>query len=251
MKSMHGLPKGKRKVFKRENVIQQVILFAIIAACVAYSWIVNLGILKVLSVLAIAIVGTMLITYYIIEFFSGAGYSVASALNELVYLFLGLPILVIAAGFLPVSILLSFFDLSSKTVLTVVFVFLGVLELGAILFLINRYLKDRKMNIIQYTRYVFNFEARRQEAERFKERTDQIDGFYSGLTRVEDKIAKRMEEKSTGFDQFDWKDKVNSLTGKSSAQQGAVSVKCWNCDARNELDAHFCTNCSAPLKRDD
>ncbi len=247
---MHGLPKGKRKVFKKENVIQQVILFAIIAACVAFSWIVDLGIFKVLSILAIAIVGTMLLTYYIIEFFSGAGYSVASAFNELVYLILGLPMLVIAAGFLPVSIFLSFFKPDSQLVLTLIFVLLGVLELFAILFLINRYLKDRKMNIFQYIRYVFNFEVRRQEANKVRERTEQIDGFYDGLYRVEDKIAKRMEEKAAGFDEFDWKDKVGSISGKS-ANQGASSVKCWNCDARNELDAHFCTNCSAPLKKDD
>jgi hypothetical protein len=247
---MHGLPKGKRKVFKKENVIQQVILASIIAACVAYSWILDLKLLKVLSVLAIAIVGTMLITYYIIEFFSGAGYSVASAFNELIYLVLGLPILVIAAGFLPVSILVAFFEPDSQTVMIIIFVLLGVLEILAILFLINRYLKDRKMNIFQYIKYVFDFEARRNEAKRFRERTDQIDGFYDDLYKVEDKIAKRMEEKSTGFDQFDWKDKVKHLTGKS-AEQGISSVKCWNCDARNELDAHFCTNCSAPLKKDD
>ena len=106
------------------------------------------------------------------------------------------------------------------------------------------------MNIFQYIKYVFNFEARKQEAKRFRERTNQIDGFYDGLYKVEDKIAKRMEEKSTGFDQFDWKDKVNSLSGKSP-KQGVASVECWNCSARNELDAHFCTNCSAPLKKDE
>ena len=108
MTSMHGLPKGKRKVFKKENVTQQVILAGVIVACVAYSFILDIKLLKVLSILAICIVGTMLVTYYIIEFFSGAGYSVASAMNELVYLVLGLPILVISAGFLPVSILWAY-----------------------------------------------------------------------------------------------------------------------------------------------
>lgn len=247
MTSMHGLPKGKRKVFKKENVTQQVILAGVIVACVVYSFILDIKLLKVLSILAICIVGTMLVTYYIIEFFSGAGYSVASAMNELVYLVLGLPILVISAGFLPVSILLAFYQPPGETVKIIIYVILGVLEFGAIMFLINRYLKDRKLNIFQYIKYVFNFEARAKEARKFRDRTDQIDGFYDALHKVEDKIAQRMEEKSTGFDQFDWKEKAASISGKRSS----TTVKCWNCDTRNEMDAYFCTSCSAPLKKDE
>ncbi len=244
---MHGLPKGKRKIFKRENVMQQVILAGVIVACVAYSFILNITLLKVLSILALAIVGTMLFTYYIIEFFSGAGYSVASAMNELVYLVLALPILVISAGFLPVSIFLAFYQPSGESVRIVIYVILGVLEIGAIMFLINNYLKDRKMNIFQYIKYVFNFEARAKEARKFRERTEEIDGFYDDLHKVEDKIAQRMEEKSTGFDQFDWKEKAGNISGK----KGSTTVKCWNCDTRNEMDAFFCTNCSAPLRKDE
>ncbi|MCE7741092.1 MAG: hypothetical protein GOP50_01415 [Candidatus Heimdallarchaeota archaeon] len=242
---MHGLPEGKRKIFNRENFIQQVILGGIIIACVVYAFWVDIKILKLLSILAIAIVGTVILTYYIIEFMSGTGYSVASAINEFIYLVLGLPIIVIAAGFLPASIFITMFHVEGQTVAIIVYVVLGVLEFAAISFLVTRFLRERKMNLFQYIKYLFDFERRRNEHERVRERNEQIDGFYSGLHKVEDRIAQKLQEKSAGFDEFDWKEKVQQMSGNKVKE-----VKCWNCSRMNDEDAIFCTNCSAPLKKE-
>ena len=243
---MHGLPEGKRKVFNKENFIQQIILGGIVIACMVYSFIVNIPLLKLLSIIAMSVVGVVIITYYTIELMTGAGYSVASAINEFVYMFLGLPIIVIAAGFLPATILISFFDVAANTVKIIVYSVLGVLELAALSFLIFRFLRERKMNLFQYVKYIFDFERRREENRKLRERNDQIDDFYSDLHKVEDRIARKMQEKSTGFNEFDWREKVQQMSGSRKVKE----IKCWNCSRMNDEDAIFCSNCSAPLKKE-
>ena len=49
-----------------------------------------------------------------------------------------------------------------------------------------------------------------------------------------------------GFEQFDWKERVGQLSGKTKED-----VQCWNCQAMNDPDSVFCTNCSAPVKKED
>jgi len=100
------------------------------------------------------------------------------------------------------------------------------------------------MNLIQYFKHIFDFRRRASEQQKFKERKDQIDTFYDDLYKVEHKIAKKMEEKSSGFDQFDWKERVGQIGSKT-----VNGVKCWNCNKVNDDDAYFCQSCSAPLKK--
>ncbi|MFW9852323.1 MAG: hypothetical protein ACFFDS_05245, partial [Candidatus Thorarchaeota archaeon] len=95
---MHGIPEGKRKVLSRENLIQQVILGGIVIACFVYSFFTGNFILQLVSGLAVGVISVVMISYYVLEFISGRGYQLASALNELLYLVIGIPILVIAAG---------------------------------------------------------------------------------------------------------------------------------------------------------
>ncbi|MCK5305301.1 MAG: hypothetical protein KAJ72_08620, partial [Candidatus Heimdallarchaeota archaeon] len=99
---MHGLPKGKRKVFRKDNIIQQIILGVLILASVVFAFLSDEPMLKFLAGIMLAIVAVVILSYYMLEFFTGKGYVVASAINEALYLILGIPILVIAAGFLPV-----------------------------------------------------------------------------------------------------------------------------------------------------
>ena len=157
---------------------------------------------------------------------------------------IGIPILVIAAGFLPASIYMAFFQPESRYVTIAIFIVVGVLEVLAILYLIRRYLRDKKMNLFQYLKYIFDFKRRAEDQKRFRERSNQIDTFYDDLHKVEDKIAKKIQERSTGFDQFDWKEKVSQIGGKT-----VKGIQCWNCQTQNEENSYFCVNCSAPLKR--
>lgn len=245
MRIMHGLPEGKRKIFNKQNLIQQFILGGIVIACVIYAFWANIRLLKFLSIIAVVVVGVVIITYYLIELMTGVGYSVASAINEFLYLVLGLPILIISAGFLPASILITMFGVEGSVVMTIVYVILGVIELAGIVYLVARFLRERKMGFFQYIRYLFDFERRRQEYEQRRQRNEQIDGFYSDLHKVEDRIAQKLQEKSTGFEEFDWRAKVQQMAGSKSKQ-----IKCWNCSRMNDEDAIFCTNCSAPLKKE-
>jgi hypothetical protein len=243
---MHGIPKGKRKFFNREKMIQQIVLSTVILGCFIYSFFFSDSrVLKVLSGIAVAGVGTMLAVYYVLEFMSGRGSGIAAAMNEMVYLVLGIPLMVIAAGYLPVSIYLSFFSRESSTQAVTIglFVGVGVLEVLSISYLIVRHLRDKNMNLFQYLKYLFDFERRSDEVKRVKDRRDQIDSFYDGLHKVEQKIATKLEEKSTGFDQFDWKERVGQIGAKT-----IQSKKCWSCQATNDDDALFCENCQAPLE---
>ena len=61
------------------------------------------------------------------------------------------------------------------------------------------------MNFFQYIKYLFDFERRKEESRRIQERNAQIDGFYSDLHRIEDRIAQKLQERSSGFEEFDWK----------------------------------------------
>jgi hypothetical protein len=242
---MHGIPKGKRKVLNRENMIQQLVLGAVILGCFIYSFFFSDSrVLKVISAIALGGVGTMLAVYYVLEFMSGRGSGIAAAMNEFIYLALGLPLLVIAAGYLPVSIYLSFSGGGNSEAVTIgMFVGVGVLEVLSISYLIVRYLRDKDMNLFQYIKYIFDFERRSTEVRKFKERRDQIDTFYDDLYKVEQKIATKLEEKSSGFDQFDWRERMGQIGAKT-----IQSKKCWSCQATNDDDALFCENCQAPLE---
>ncbi len=241
---MHGIPEGKRKVLSRDNLIQQVILGGIVIACFIYSFFTGNFILQLVSGLAVGVIGIVIISYYVLEFISGRGYQLASAMNELLYLVIGIPFLVIAAGFLPASIYIAFFRPDSQYVIIAIFVVVGLLEVLAILYLIRRYLRDKKMNLFQYLKYIFDFKRRAADQKKLRDRRNQINTFYDDLHKVEDKIAKKIQERSTGFEQFDWKERVGQIGGKT--EQG---LQCWNCQTLNEEDSYFCMNCSAPLKR--
>ena len=242
---MHGIPKGKRKLINRDNIISQVVIVCMIIATMVISFVQNIQILKVISLVAIGIVGVIIVSYYVIEFFTGAAYGIASVLNEVIYLVIGIPLLVISAGFLPVSIYISFFNPDNRIVNTVLIVVLVFLEILSILYIFRRYLREKKMNIFQYVKYLFDFKSRKEEQIKVRERRDQIDSFYDDLSKVEDRISKKLEERSSGFDEYDWKSKVKQLNGKVKT----VKVKCWNCQTENDEDALFCSNCSAPIKK--
>ncbi len=243
---MHGIPKGKRKVLNRENLIQQVFLGGVILGCFIYAFFFSDSmLLKVLTGIALGVVGSLIAIYYLLEFMSGRGSGIAAAMNELIYLVLGIPMLVISAGYLPVSIYLAFFSREHSQAIKIgLYVGVGILEILSISFLIIRHLRDKNMNLIQYLKHIFDFERRSQESKKIQERRDQIDSFYDDLHKVEQKIATKLEEKSSGFDQFDWKERVGQIGAKT-----IQSKTCWNCQATNDDDALFCENCQAPLTK--
>ncbi|MCK4896660.1 MAG: hypothetical protein KAS47_07620 [Candidatus Heimdallarchaeota archaeon] len=247
MTSMHGLPKGKRKVFRKDNIIQQIILGALIIAGVIFAFLYDVPpMLKFLAGIMLAIVAVVILSYYMLEFFTGRGYVVASAINEALYLVLGIPILVIAAGFLPVSFYVAFSPGTvTDLVKIVLIVVLGIIEISAIMFLINRYLREKKMNVVQYFKYIFDFKARAKDQKKFQERADQIDHFYDDLSKVSDKLAKKREERAMGFEDFDFRERTGLLGLRKT-----IKIKCKNCQTINEEDSHFCTTCSAPLKKE-
>jgi len=241
---MHGIPKGKRKLINRDNIISQLLIVCMIIAAITISFIQNIQILKVISLVAIGIVGVIIVSFYAIEFFTGAAFGIASVLNEVIYLVIGIPLLVISAGFLPISIYISFFNPDNRIVNIILIIILSFLEILSILYIFRRYLRERKMNLFQYIKYLFDFKARKAENIKVKERREQIDSFYDDLSKVEDRISKKLEERSSGFDEYDWKSKVQQLNSRK-----AEGVKCWNCQTSNDKDSLFCSNCSAPLKK--
>lgn len=244
---MQTVPKSKKSLVNRSKLIQQLFIGAIVVACLLYAFIApNVSpIIKTIASIAVGLVVTLIVAHYLLQLIAHRGSAVAAVANEFVYLFLGIPIGVIAAGYLPVSIIILVLKPESNWITIPIFVIVGVLQLLSIVYLIRRYIKDKgQNNLIEYFRYSFDRERRKRDYKRTKERTEEIDGFYSRFESVSDRIAKKREEQATDTQGFDVKQHLEDLR-----KRHVSGVLCWNCSKDNVKDALFCSSCRAPLKR--
>lgn len=198
------------RTFNLKKFIQNALVLIIIVLSVIFSIRSGSLLLKVLAIIAISVVGTMIISDYIFSYFV-ANYNLASIVNELLYLFIGIPIGVIAATYLPLSIYIAFFRPKSIYIVVTVFVLLGVLQVASISYLIRQRIRDQGMySMKQYLKFLFDFKRRKQEAEMQQKRTEQIDDFYSRFGNVHERIAQMRKEKETDVDHFNWKKELGA-----------------------------------------
>ncbi len=244
---MQTVPKSKKSLVNRSKLIQQLFIGAVVVACLLYAFIApNVSsIIKTLASIAVGLVVTIVVAHYLLALIAHRGSAVAAVANEFVYLFLGIPIGVIAAGYLPVSIIILVLKPESKWITITVFIIVGVLQLLSITYLIRNYIKDKgQNNLIEYFRYSFDRKRRERDHKRTKARTEEIDSFYSRFESVSNRIAKKREEQAIDTQGFDVKKHLKDLRKKHVS-----GVLCWNCSKDNHKDALFCSGCNAPLKR--
>ena len=238
-------PKSQRaSLFNPRRIFQNLLLLGVIIASVIFAFLSDSVLLKILASIAIAIVGTMMITDYIFNYFV-SNYNLAGIINELLYLFLGIPIGVIAATYLPISIYIAFFRPKNIYIVVTVFVLVGFLQIASIAYLLKQHIRDKGMySMGQYLKYLFDFKRRREEAEKLEKRTREIDDFYSRFENVENRIERMRQEKATDLKAYNWKEKVDNLEHETELE-GTV---CPKCGTFNELGIEYCSNCGHKLK---
>ena len=235
----------KKGMFHRNKLIQQAILVAVLVGTSIFAFLHSNFLLKVLAAVALSVITTIIVANYIMEYLYTQGYNMANIINEMLYLFVGIPITVIATTYLPLSIYILFWGPEAKWLRLTMYILVGVLQLGSITYLIKKHLRDKGMKSLrQYFKYMFDAERRRKEQERQAKRSAEIDDFYSRLHKVEEKMEIRKREQTAGFVEFDWKQRLEDL--KSSSVDIIV---CPSCGYPNDKDAEFCERCGTKLHK--
>jgi len=210
-----------------------------------YAFIFGNTLLKIVTILSVAVLLASLISNYVFNFLYGEGYKLASVLNEILYLFLGIPIIIIAIGYVPLSVYILFASPDDNDWLLPILIGIMItMQIASFVYILTNRSKEKNRNIIQFVKYLFDFKARAEEQRKFREQTEEIDNFYSTMEKVKDKVDTKMSESVAVYDSLDWK------KGSGIKQEERTETICWNCKKTNKEDSILCTNCNALLKRE-
>ena len=236
------LTKTKR-FFRKNDLTFRLVLFIIVVAAAVYGFLQGDSLLKIFTMLAVGTMVVSFLSHYVFNFFYGEGYKLAYVINEILYLFLGIPIMLIVIGYLPLSFYISFFanENSSTWIVPTLIAIMVTLQVLSFLYIIRRRGKEMGRNIIQLIKYLFDFKTRAEEQRKHRERADQIDKFYEGMSHVKERVESKMEESAVGFSEYEW---------KSSKGVKIVEQVCWNCKTVNTADSLVCQKCGVRLKTD-
>ncbi|MHA1778933.1 MAG: hypothetical protein ACTSUF_09965 [Candidatus Heimdallarchaeaceae archaeon] len=228
--------------FSKEKILPNLALLLVIAAGIFYAFYEQILLMQVLSWIIIAVIATIVITRLVVEVILDQSPSIVNLINEILYLLLGLPYLIIAGLFLPLSIYILFFH-PKNAPLTIAFIAIAAtVELAAILYVIRKGLKDKELTLGEYIKYVFNFNRRIEEARKIKERAEEIEAFYEKLDRAKATADHKLKARTGGFEEFDWKERLHELS-----EETIEGIPCWNCKKVNPSDATKCEYCGVSL----
>ena len=199
------ISKEKRKIFRREKLIQRLTIAGTFVFFIVYAFLYGNPLIKILAGIVTIVLIILVSLRYFLNFLADKGSEFANVFNEILYLFLGVPVMFVSATYLPIAFFFSFLKPDKEWVLIVLYVLLTIFEILSIYYLLRKYLRDKKMTFFQYLKYMFDFKKRAEEARLFREKAEQVNTFYDNIYRVKDKAAKRMKERSKGFKEFDWK----------------------------------------------
>ncbi|MHA1305076.1 MAG: hypothetical protein ACTSPI_15370, partial [Candidatus Heimdallarchaeaceae archaeon] len=129
------VPKRKR-MFDKKELVQNIALGSVVIGGLIITYIFGGMFFKLLAYIVVAILVTIFIFGFIIRFLTGRGYAIASAINEMLYIFVAIPIIVMAATYLPISIYLTFFGTEWKDyILFVIFAITVLMMITSVLYL--------------------------------------------------------------------------------------------------------------------
>lgn len=236
------LAKTKR-FFKQHNLGFKLSLLLLITAVAVYAFIIGNQLLRIITILSLSVLTASFVSNYIINYFYGEGFKLADAINEIIFLFLAIPLAIVCAGYLPLSIYVLFF--STENNLWIGDILIGVMivaQISSFLYLFRRRAKERKMTIPQFIKYLFDFKTRAEEQRLFREQTEQIDIFYTNMEKVRDRVDSKIERSTVGFSEFDWK------TGRGIKNNERIEIICFNCKSANSGYQTVCAKCGRSLK---
>lgn len=192
--------------FRKNDLLFRIILLAFIISITVYAFLFGNALLKILTILSIAILIFSFLSHYIFNFLYGEGYKIAYFLNEILYLFLGIPILIIVIGYFPLSIYITFFSRTNNEWMVPILIgIMIVLQVSSFFYVIKSRAKEKNRTIFQFLKYFFDFKTRAEEREKQKKHAEEIENFYAGMTKVKKRVETKMEESVVGFKEYEWK----------------------------------------------
>ncbi|MCG3226772.1 MAG: hypothetical protein H7645_07625 [Candidatus Heimdallarchaeota archaeon] len=196
---------------KKEKILQQVAIVIFLAAFLVYAFVTANFILIVYSWIILAIFATYIIVNYIALFFAGRGFAITTALTDLAFMFVVLPIFIaIFAYFIFIGI--------ERVIPMSLPVFRGsyissviVLVIIAVSLIVRYKLQSTNMNLKEYLQFRFDFKERAKELEKDKERAEKKRSNFDNLDKIEAHMAKQRAEKAMQYEEFDYKQRLKDL----------------------------------------
>jgi len=222
----------------------RISLLLLLVAGTTYAFLYGDALIKIITVLSVSVMVVSFVSNYIMNFLTSKGYKFADAMNEILYVFLGVPILLIAIGYLPLSIYILFFARENNEWLVPLLTGIMItVQIAAFIMILRGRSKEKGKGIFGYIKNLFDFKTRAEEQRRFQEQTDQIDQFYSDMEHVKDRVESTMMKSSSSFNEYDWKE------GRGIKEEERTETICWNCRAVNPSNSIECYKCGALLKK--
>ncbi len=230
-----------RRFFKKNILVFRVIFLVVLIVVAVYSFFQEDSLLRIVSLLAIGTMVVSFLSHYVFNYFYGEGYKLAYVINEILYLFLGIPFLIIAIGYIPLSMYILFVDIGDASgIVPILIIIMVVLQILSFIYILRHRGKEKGRTIIQLIKYLFDFKARAEEQRKYREQAEEIKEFYSGMSKVNKNVKNRMEESIVAFSEYEWK----SSRGIKLEQR-----VCWNCRTVNEGDSIICEKCGSKLEK--
>lgn len=234
------LTKTKR-FFRKNNLVFRTTVLVVLIVVTVYSFFQEDSLLRIMSILAICIMVTSFLSHYVLNYFYGEGYKLAYVINEILYLFIGIPFLLFAIGYIPLSLYILFVDFKDASrIVPFLIAIMVILQAFSFIYILRHRGKEKGRTIIQNIRYLFDFKARAEEQRKYREQAEKIEEFYSRMGKVNTNIREMVEESVVDFRENGW---------KSSRGIKLEKRVCWNCKTINKEVSIICEKCGCKLEK--
>jgi len=196
---------------KKEKVLQDLVVTIFLITFVVYSFVSRNTSLIIVSWLIIAIIATYLIIKYVVLVIFGKGYAITSIVNDLSYLFLFFPGIIIVVSYIFTIILRQFILMDDSFYRLLNILIIITLEIIAIFVVVNRKLENMNMDLKGYLKYRLDFDAREEEMRKEKERTQRKRINFDKLDTIASRVDNQEKERIVAYNEFDFKERLEDL----------------------------------------
>lgn len=188
------------RFFKKNNVIFRSIFLIFLIGATVYSFFQEDMLLRILILITIGTSVASIVSNYVFNYLYGEGYKLAYVFNEILYLFVGIPFLLITIGYFPLSVYILFVDIEDTTrIFPILLAIMITLQVLSFIYILRQRGKEKGKTIIQLVSYLFNFKARAEEQRKYRKQEEKISDFYSRMGKVNENLSTRMEESVVDF----------------------------------------------------
>ncbi|MCK5304778.1 MAG: hypothetical protein KAJ72_05975 [Candidatus Heimdallarchaeota archaeon] len=198
---------------KKEKILQQIVIAIFLITFVTYSFITDDAVLITYSWIIIAIFVTYMIVNYILLFLVGSGFAILTAITDILFMFVILPILSAMFSYFALTSIGNTLDESiSHQVFQGLMIGLTLTLSIFLIFLVLRFkVKESNMNLREYLQFRFDFKARAAELNVEKKRVEKKRTNFDKLDQIEAHMKKQREERVMDYKDFDYKERLKDL----------------------------------------